>query len=63
MTETAITRPLVVVGVDGSDEGAKAVAWAADYATRTGGTLEMLMAWQGLTSYGYPPASTPGRCT
>lgn len=63
MTDTAITRPLVLVGVDGSDEGAKAVAWAADYATRTGGTLEMLMAWQGLTSYGYPlaiPGFDPG---
>lgn len=54
MTDTGMTRPLVLVGVDGSDEGAKAVAWAADYAIATGGSLELLIAWHWPPSYGYP---------
>lgn len=56
MTDTAITRPLVLVGVDGSEEGAKAVAWAAGYATQTGGTLELLIAWHWPPSYDFSMA-------
>ena len=54
MTDTAIKRPVVLVGVDGSDEGAEAVAWAADYATLSGGVLELIIAWHWPPSYGYP---------
>ena len=56
MTDTAIIRPLVLVGVDGSEESANAVEWAARYATQTGGTLELLIAWYWPPSYGYPMA-------
>jgi nucleotide-binding universal stress UspA family protein len=53
MKGSAITRPVVLVGVDGSDEGAKAVSWAADYATLSGGVLDLLIAWHWPSSYGY----------
>jgi nucleotide-binding universal stress UspA family protein len=43
----------VVVGVDGSACGARALAWAAEQATRTGAALEMVTAWQWPTSYGW----------
>lgn len=54
MQDTAISRPVVLVGVDGSDEGSKAVAWAADYAALSDGILELLIAWHWPPSYGYP---------
>ncbi len=46
--------PRVLVGVDGSEESQQALAWAADYAGRTGGTLELACAWHWPLSYGYP---------
>ncbi len=51
-----LPRPLVLVGVDGSTNGLKAVTWAVDYATRTGGSVELLIAWQWPMTYGYPVA-------
>lgn len=51
-----ITRPLVVVGVDGSEESVAAVDWAATYARRMGGTLQIATAWRWPTSYGVPLA-------
>jgi nucleotide-binding universal stress UspA family protein len=49
-----IARPLIVVGVDGSDESVRATAWAAEQARATGGTLELLIVWARPTSYGLP---------
>lgn len=54
MTTSDIIRPLIVVGTDGSPQSDKAVAWAADQAKTTGGTLELLIAWARPTSYGLP---------
>ena len=49
-----VARPLIVAGVDGSDESVRAVAWAAEQARATGGTLELLIVWARPTSYGLP---------
>ena len=38
-------RPLVVVGVDGSASGLRAVAWAAPRAAEMGAVLRILVAW------------------
>src|SRR3954469_5928226 len=56
MTDTlgAYVPPLVVVGTDGSPEASKAVAWAADYARRTNGTLEVVTTWTWPMTYGVP---------
>jgi nucleotide-binding universal stress UspA family protein len=52
--DSDIARPLIVVGVDGSNESVKATAWAAEQARATGGTLELLIVWARPTSYGLP---------
>lgn len=52
--DSEIARPLIVVGVDGSDESVKATAWAAEQARATGGTLELLIVWARPMSYGLP---------
>jgi nucleotide-binding universal stress UspA family protein len=54
MTTSEIARPLIVVGVDGSPQGQKAVAWGLEQAKKTGGTLELLIAWARPVSYGVP---------
>jgi nucleotide-binding universal stress UspA family protein len=54
MTAPEITRPLIVVGVDGSLQSQHAVAWAVEQAKKTGGTLELLIAWARPVSYGLP---------
>jgi nucleotide-binding universal stress UspA family protein len=54
MTTPEISRPLIVVGVDGSPQSQKAVAWGIEQATKTGGTLELLIAWARPVSYGLP---------
>ncbi len=56
-TDNQIIRPLVVVGVDGSEASSQAVAWAATYITRVGGTLELVTAWHWPPSYGFPLAA------
>jgi nucleotide-binding universal stress UspA family protein len=53
-TDADVVRPLIVVGVDGSDESVKATAWAAEQARATGGTLELLIIWARPMSYGLP---------
>jgi nucleotide-binding universal stress UspA family protein len=53
-TDTEVTRPLIVVGVDGSAESAKATAWAAEQARVTGGTLDLVIVWARPMSYGLP---------
>jgi nucleotide-binding universal stress UspA family protein len=52
--DSEVARPLIVVGVDGSDESVKATAWAAEQARVTGGTLELLIVWARPMSYGLP---------
>jgi len=54
MASPEITRPLIVVGVDGSPQSEKAVAWGVEQARKTGGTLELLIAWARPVSYGLP---------
>ncbi len=51
-TDTEVTRPLIVVGVDGSAESAKATAWAVEQARATGGTLDLVIVWARPMSYG-----------
>lgn len=46
----------VVVGIDGSPDSKKALAWAETYATRTGADITLVTAWQWPTSYGVPLA-------
>lgn len=50
-----IGRPLVVVGVDGSDESVAALRWAAHYATGAGATVRAVMCWHYPTVAGSPP--------
>jgi nucleotide-binding universal stress UspA family protein len=45
----------IVVGVDGSNESAAALAWAADHARRAGGRLQVIMCWEYPTAFGYAP--------
>jgi nucleotide-binding universal stress UspA family protein len=47
---------MVVVGVDGSDDGNAAIRWAEDYAVATGADLTLVTAWHWPTSYGVPMA-------
>ncbi len=35
----------VVVGIDGSEPSRRALLWAADYASRLGGSLDVVTAW------------------
>jgi nucleotide-binding universal stress UspA family protein len=53
-TDAVVARPLVVAGVDGSPESVKAIAWAAEQARATGGSLELVIVWARPTSYGLP---------
>jgi nucleotide-binding universal stress UspA family protein len=54
MTNSEIEK--VVVGVDGSPDAKKALAWAQSYAARTGAEVILVTAWQWPTSYGVPLA-------
>ncbi len=54
MADATSTRPLVIVGVDGSEYSHAAVAWATDYAKQSGAVLELLIAWHWPPMYGYP---------
>jgi nucleotide-binding universal stress UspA family protein len=56
MTVSPPARPLVVVGVDGSECSERSVRWAADYVNASGGTLELVIAWHWPPSFGYPVA-------
>jgi nucleotide-binding universal stress UspA family protein len=47
--------PVVVVGVDGSDQSLVALRWAAEYARATSGTLRAVTAWHCPTTYGIAP--------
>jgi len=41
-----MSKPLIVVGVDGSHESAHALAWAAEQARETGAALRVVYAWE-----------------
>jgi nucleotide-binding universal stress UspA family protein len=53
MTE-AETRPVIVVGVDGSQPSKDALIWAAKQAELTGAELHAVIAWRWPPTYGYP---------
>ncbi len=46
-------KPIVVVGVDGSEGSDKAAQWAAEYVRRFDGILRIVEAWQYPAAYGY----------
>ena len=48
-------QELVVVGVDGSAESVRALAWAARYATAAGARVQALLAWHYPDVAGRPP--------
>jgi nucleotide-binding universal stress UspA family protein len=54
------TRPVVVVGVDGSPCSIEALQWAARHAELTGAELLALMAWSLPEIYGYTPRDFKG---
>jgi len=47
--------PVVVVGVDASDQSLVALRWAAQYARATGAKLRAVSAWHCPTTYGIAP--------
>jgi nucleotide-binding universal stress UspA family protein len=61
-TMTPEEKPLIVVGVDGSDESARALEWAADEAELRAARIRVLSAWHIPTlvySSGYVPMVAP----
>jgi nucleotide-binding universal stress UspA family protein len=54
---TRMSKPQIVVGVDGSPESRDALLWAADHAKLVGGTLRVVYAWSlpGVAGMGLPP--------
>jgi nucleotide-binding universal stress UspA family protein len=55
MTDEGDARPLVVVGVDGSDESVQALRWAARYGAATGAPVRAVLAWHYPTAASVPP--------
>jgi nucleotide-binding universal stress UspA family protein len=49
------TRPIVVVGVDGSEESVAALRWAARYAVAAGASVRAVQAWHYPTAASVPP--------
>jgi nucleotide-binding universal stress UspA family protein len=54
MTADKVMGGDVVVGVDGSADGASALQWAQEYALAAGVDLVLVTAWHWPTSYGVP---------
>ena len=52
-TAPAPTRPIVVVGVDGSESSFEALRWAAHYVHVAGGSLQAVISWHYPVDYGY----------
>jgi nucleotide-binding universal stress UspA family protein len=50
----------IVAGIDGSPSSLEALAWAARQAEMTGVTLEVVIAWEWPTTYGWVPILPPG---
>ncbi len=55
MTNEADARPVVVVGVDGSEQSAAALRWAVRYAAAAGASVRAILAWHFPTSASVPP--------
>jgi nucleotide-binding universal stress UspA family protein len=55
MTGNGDARPLVVVGVDGSEESVAALRWAARYAAAAGASVRAILAWHYPTAASVPP--------
>jgi nucleotide-binding universal stress UspA family protein len=53
MAESQVGKERVVVGVDGSEQGRRALGWAVRYAELAGAQVEAVIAWQ-------PPFSSLG---
>ncbi len=54
MTEAApASQPRIVVGIDGSDQSANALRWAAHMARIFAARLEAVIAWEFPTSFGW----------
>lgn len=53
-------RSTIVVGVDGSAEGAATLRWAAEQAELTGSSLRVVMAWQQPEPGAWPATSSAG---
>jgi nucleotide-binding universal stress UspA family protein len=61
-TMTREDQPLIVVGIDGSDESARALEWATDEAELRGSRLRVVTAWHvpvAVYSSGYTPMVAP----
>jgi nucleotide-binding universal stress UspA family protein len=52
-----MSKPVIVVGVDGSPSSAEALRWAANQARLTAGTLRVVHAWSppAIATVGIPP--------
>jgi nucleotide-binding universal stress UspA family protein len=46
MSEGSAMAEIIVVGIDGSDDGQRALAWALDEARQRGAVLEVIHAWE-----------------
>ena len=55
---TASTRPRIIVGVDGSAQSRAALGWAAHFAERENGVVEVITAWEYPTTYGWAALPT-----
>jgi nucleotide-binding universal stress UspA family protein len=55
MTGNGDARPLVIVGVDGSEESVAALRWAARYAAAAGASVRAILAWHYPTAASVPP--------
>ena len=53
VTAESTARPVVVVGVDGSQHSLDALRWAAGYVRAVGGLLRPVVAWSFSASTGY----------
>ncbi len=53
MTTPAESQHRIVVGIDGSECSVAALQWATHQAVLTGSTLEVVLAWEWPTSFGY----------
>jgi nucleotide-binding universal stress UspA family protein len=55
MTSDNDARPVVVVGVDGSDESVAALRWAARYSAAAGASVHAVLVWHYPTAASVPP--------
>ncbi|MEI8083436.1 MAG: universal stress protein [Actinomycetes bacterium] len=58
-TEVDAGPGLIVVGVDGSDSSANALAWALEHAASSGMRVRAIACWQALDSYALAEANVP----